>query len=41
MTFDLFVRFVLIPAMGATALLVLIVMAVDALRERKHRRFGR
>lgn len=39
MTFDIFVRFILIPAMGATALLVLIVMAVETLRERKYRRF--
>ena len=40
MTFDIFVRYVLIPAMGVTALLVLVAMGIEAVRERKFRRFS-
>lgn len=32
MTFDIFVRFVLIPAMGVGAALTLVLMAVEAFR---------
>lgn len=37
MTFDEFFRFVFLPAMGATAALVLIVMAVEGFRSWRSR----